>query len=69
MEPNVEGGIIVSWTTLRPLFESMVDAIRPAAAPSEPLVMIPGTNWSRDLNGAITDPIKRPNVVYKTHPY
>jgi len=47
----------------------MVDAIRPAAAPSEPLVMIPGTNWSRDLNGAITDPIKRPNVVYKTHPY
>ncbi len=59
----------VDWATLRPLFETMVDAIRSAAAPFEPLVMIPGTKWSRDLSGAITDPVNRPNVVYKTHPY
>ncbi|MFL5587422.1 MAG: cellulase family glycosylhydrolase [Ktedonobacteraceae bacterium] len=69
VEPHDEGGIVVSWATLRPLFETMADAIRSAAAPFEPLVMIPGTNWSRDLSGAITDPLSRPNVVYKTHPY
>ena len=62
-------GIVVSWTTLRPLFEAMVDAIRSSAAPFEPLVLIPGTDWSRNLSGAITDPVNRPNLVYKTHPY
>jgi Cellulase (glycosyl hydrolase family 5) len=64
-----EHEIVVSWTTLRPLFEDMVDAIRSVAVPFEPLVMIPGTDWSRDLSGAITDPVNRPNVVYNTHPY
>ena len=64
-----EHGIVTRWTTLRPLFETMVDAIRTKATPFEPLVMIPGTNWSRDLSGAITDPVNQPNVVYKTHPY
>jgi hypothetical protein len=31
--------------------------------------MVPGTNWSRELKGAITDPVRRANVVYKSHPY
>jgi hypothetical protein len=35
----------------------------------EPHTQIPGTDWSRDLRGAIDDPVDRPNVVYKTHPY
>lgn len=62
----------VDWATLRPLFEDMVDAIRGAAGHGDknlPLVMIPGTNWSRDVSHAINDPVKRHNVVYKTHPY
>ena len=65
-----EHGIPTPWATLHPLFESMVDSIRSAADPShEPLVMIPGTNWSRDLSDAIDDPVDRTSVVYKTHPY
>lgn len=58
-----------SWRTLRPLFETMVDEIRQAAAPFEPLVLIPGTNWSRDVSGAINDPVARAGVAYKSHPY
>jgi hypothetical protein len=69
VEPHTENRTVVAWAGLRPMFESMVDEIRAAAAPFEPLVMIPGTDWSRDLRGAIDDPVARPNVVYKTHPY
>jgi hypothetical protein len=71
VEPHNDdtGGDDDSWHTLRPLFEAMVDDIRRAAAPFEPLVLIPGTNWSRNLTGAVRDPVRRPNVVYKSHPY
>ncbi len=69
VEPNQIGNTIVDWASLRPLFETMVDVIRTKAAPSVPLIMIPGTDWSRDVSGAINDPVNRPNVVYKTHPY
>jgi hypothetical protein len=58
-----------TWAILRPIFEGMVDAIRLSAAPSTPLILIPGTNYSRDVSGAITDPVTRTNVVYMTHPY
>lgn len=62
------------WSILRPLFENMVDAIRavvarPDVPADQPLIMIPGRNWSRNVSGAITDPVNRPNVVYKSHPY
>ena len=30
---------------------------------------MPGTDWSRDVSGAITNPVQRENVVYKSHPY
>ncbi|MEK0083916.1 glycoside hydrolase family 5 protein [Benzoatithermus flavus] len=59
----------VDWATLRPLFEDMVDAVRTAAAPHVPLIMVPGTDWSRDLTGAIDDPVRRENIVYNSHPY
>lgn len=57
------------WTELRPRFESMVDAIREAAAPHVPLVMVPGTGYSRDVSHAVRDPVRRSGIVYKTHPY
>jgi mannan endo-1,4-beta-mannosidase len=69
VEPHTQNLTLVRWARLRPMFETMVDEIRAASAPFEPLVMIPGTDWSRDLRGAIDDPVDRPNVVYKTHPY
>lgn len=59
----------VTWDQLRPRFVQMVDAIRAASAPYKPIVMVPGSDWSRDLSGAITKPVARENVVYKTHPY
>ena len=69
VEPHTAKLTFVTWTKLRPLFETMVDGIRSAARPFEPLVFIPGTDWSRDLSGAVDDPVDRPNVVYKSHPY
>ena len=59
----------VAWSFVRPIFEGMVDAIRNAAAPSNPLIFIPGTEWGKDISGAITNPVNRPNIVYKSHPY
>jgi hypothetical protein len=59
----------VTWSQLRPRYVQMVDAIRTASAPYKPIVMVPGTDWSRDVSGAITNPVPRENVVYKSHPY
>lgn len=59
----------VTWDDVQPQFTSMTDAIRTAAAPHEPLVLVPGVDWSRDVSGAVAKPVDRPNVVYKTHPY
>lgn len=66
VEPHGTGS---DWASLRPLFETMVDTIRTASAPYVPIVMVPGTNYSQDVSGAITNPVNRPNVVYKPHCY
>jgi hypothetical protein len=58
----------VGWRTLRPRFEAMIDAIHAAAA-REPIVMVPGIQWSRDVSPAITEPVRRENVVYSVHAY
>jgi hypothetical protein len=57
----------VSWSQLKPRFTTMVDAIR--AHSPQALIAVPGTQWSRYIYHALTDPIARPNLVYKTHPY
>ena len=59
----------VDWASLRPMFEGMIDAIRSAAWPHVPLIMVPGTNWSRDLAPAVASPVLRDDIVYKSHPY
>jgi hypothetical protein len=59
----------VTWSQLQPRYVQMVDAIRTASAPYKPIIMVPGTDWSRDVSGAITSPVRRENVVYKSHPY
>jgi hypothetical protein len=59
----------LSWSSLRPLWESMVDAIRAATSPYETIIFIPGTRTGVRTEDAINDPVKRTNVVYKSHPY
>jgi len=59
----------VTWSQVRPRYVQMVDAIRTASSPYKPIIMVPGTDWSRDVSGAITSPVSRENVVYKSHPY
>jgi len=59
----------VTWATLKPRFTQMVDAIQAVSEPYKPIIMVPGTNWSRNLGEAITNPIVRQSIVYKTHPY
>jgi hypothetical protein len=58
-----------NWAELQPRYVRMVDAIRAAASPHEPIVMVPGVSWSRDVSGAIDLPVDRTNIVYKSHPY
>jgi chitodextrinase len=59
----------VTWSFVQPIFGQMVDAIRQAAAPYDPLIFIPGVAWGKDISGAITDPVQRGNIVYQSHPY
>ena len=59
----------VGWAALRPVFEAMVDRVRTASAPYVPLILVPGADWSRDISGAVVDPVRREGVVYKSHPY
>jgi hypothetical protein len=59
----------VDWLSLRPQFETMVDAIRLASVPYVPIIMVPGANYSKSVASAITDPVKRVNIVYKPHGY
>jgi cellulase (glycosyl hydrolase family 5) len=59
----------VTWSQVQPRYVQMVDAIRTASHPYKPIVMVPGINWSRDVSGAMTNPVPGENVVYKTHPY
>ncbi|MCH7626145.1 MAG: cellulase family glycosylhydrolase, partial [Chloroflexi bacterium] len=69
-DPNVLYGLQVdphdvSWKDLKPRFTVMVDAIR--RNNDKALIAIPGTNWGRDISHAINNPIKRDNLIYKTH--
>ena len=66
VEPHGRGS---SWAELRPTFEAMVDRIRKASAPYEPIVMVPGSSWSNDVSGAVAHPVRRRNIVYKAHGY
>jgi endoglucanase len=71
-EPSVLYGLQlephdVSWSSLKPRFTSMVDAIR--AKNPRALIAVPGTHWGRYVHWALNDPIPRSNLVYKSHYY
>jgi hypothetical protein len=64
----------VGWSELVKLYEIMVKAIRGAADPHKPLILAPGTDWSRNTSWVV-DPAARVtadsgvNIIYKSHPY
>jgi len=55
------------WLPLRDACEEIIDAIR-AVHPIS-LITVPGTHHGRYNHFAITNPVRRPNVVYKQHWY
>ncbi len=57
----------VTWGELKPRFTSMVDAIR--AKNPRALIAVPGTQWSRYIHYALTNPVPRPNLIYKSNPW
>jgi PKD repeat protein len=57
----------VGWSTLLPRFTTMVDAIRDNHP--DALIAVPGTQYSRFIHHALTSPVPRENLIYKTHPY
>ncbi|MCI0437650.1 MAG: cellulase family glycosylhydrolase [Chloroflexi bacterium] len=57
----------VTWGALKPRFTSMIDEIR--AKNPRALIAVPGTEFGRTIRHALNDPIERPHLVYKTHPY
>jgi endoglucanase len=59
--------IWLDWGDWRPVAEDLVDTIH-AAAPGA-VVVVSGTDWGYDLEGALSDPVDRDNVIYSTHPY
>ena len=55
------------WVRWRDAAETLVDAIRPID-PDKPLI-VGGLEFGYDLSHAAADPVRRPNIVYATHPY
>lgn len=52
---------------LKPLFEAMIDAIR--AVHPQSLIFVPGNQFGRFVWYQLSDPIIRPNLVFKSHTY
>ena len=57
----------VAWDDLKRKFVQIIDVMREVNPRA--LIFVPGTEWSRNISYALTDPIPRLNLVYKTHPY
>lgn len=68
VETNNSGGYEPTWLEIRDYTERVVDAIRNAAGWSI-IVMSSGRDYGRDVNGAVANPVRRPNVAYKSHCY
>ena len=51
----------VTWEGLKPRLTSMIDAIRTNSP--QALIAVPGTEWSRYVDGNLDDPIERENIM------
>lgn len=56
-----------SWTLWRDYAERLIDRVR-AQDPAK-CVIVGGLEFAYDLSHAVDIPVRRPNVVYATHPY
>ncbi len=77
-EPH-SGNARVTWNTLRPIYDTMISAIR-AVDPNKHLILASGDGYGRDISPVVTDeygvghvdPITADNgrnIVYSSHPY
>jgi len=59
------------WETRGPDWRDKAEEIIDLIRTNEPkrTVLVGGVNWGYDLSGALTQPVRRQNVVYVTHPY
>jgi endoglucanase len=55
------------WLPLRDLYEEAIDIIR-ANAP-DALIIANGLEWGYDIHYVLTDPVRKENIAYGTHPY
>ena len=56
-----------AWIAWRDFAEGIVDVIR-ANDPDTP-IMVGGLDWAYDISYAADYPVRRPGIVYSTHPY
>lgn len=69
-EPTITGDVNLgkcSWAEWRNILEGIIDNIR-AIDPSA-VCLCAGFNWAYDLTPIATEPIRRDNVAYVSHPY
>ena len=57
----------VSWSTLKPVVQGLVDVVR-AAAPQN-IIVVPSNAWDQHTGDAVTDPPRGTNFVYTAHIY
>ena len=59
--------MFINWETWKLESEELIDTIR--AVHPKSILMVSGTYWGYDLSQALLSPIKRPSIIYETHPY
>ena len=57
----------VSWADWRPVAERLVDTVR--GIHPEALILVSGVNFASQLEAALSDPVRREEIVYEIHPY
>ena len=57
----------ISWSEWRPVAEQLVDAVRDQHP--EALILVSGVDFASELDGVLSDPVRRDGIVYEIHPY
>ncbi len=57
----------ISWSEWRPVAEQLVDTVRDQHP--EALILVSGVDFASELDGALSDPVRRDGIVYEIHPY
>ena len=57
----------ISWRDWRPVAEQLVDTVRDQHP--EALILVSGVDFASELDGVLSDPVRRDGIVYEIHPY